>query len=226
MNLVLDILVVVIVIGSAILGWRRGFLKSISGLLSLVLAIVIVSSFAQPVAEKLDDTVVRPWAVNQVIKTQEGLTADAPVEQLDLAVVNQGIADKFGVNILGVETSTQASTVGEYIEAVLKQIGITVTVSMALATVGLFALASLGVWLIGLLLKPILKLPVLRQCNGILGVMAGLVSAALILMVLVYAVEMVGGSNPDALLGAQTVEKTYIFKHIADMNPLSNWITK
>ena len=224
MNLVLDILVIAIVVGSVILGWRRGFIKSISGLLSLLLAIFVVSSFAQPVAEKLDDAVVRPWAVKQVIKTQEGLTADAPVEQLDLAVVNQGIADKFGVNILGIENTTEASTVGEYIEAVLKQLGITVTVSMALATIGLFALASLGVRLIGLLLKPILKLPVLRQCNGILGVMAGLVSAALILMVLACVVEL--GGKTDPMFGSQTVEKTYIFKHIADINPLVNWITK
>ncbi len=226
MNLVLDILVIGIVVGSVILGWRRGFIKSISGLLGLVLAIFVVSSFAQPIAEKLDDAVVRPWAVNQVIKTQEGLTPDAPIEQLDLAVVNQGIADKFGVNILGVDHSSGASTVGDYIESVIKHIGVTVTVSMALATIGLFALTWIGVRLIGLLLRPILKLPVLRQFNGILGVMAGLVSAALILMVLVYAVELIGGSRPDAVLGAQTVEKTYIFKHIAQINPLVNWITK
>ena len=224
MHIVLDILVVGIVLGSIILGWRRGFVKSISGLLSLVLAVIIVSSFAQPVSERLDNTIVRPWAVNQVIKTQEGLTADAPVEQLDLAVVNQGIADKFGVNVLGVEDAMGATTVGEYIEAVLKHIGVTVTVSMALATIGLFALAWLGTLLIGLLLKPILKLPILRQCNGILGVAVGLISAALILMVLVYVVEL--GGKTDPTFGAQTVEKTYIFKHITEINPLVNWITK
>lgn len=224
MHIILDLLVVGIVVGSIILGWRRGFIKSISGLIGLVLAVVIVSSFAQPVAEKLDDTVVRPWAVNQVIKTQEGLTADAPVDQLDLAVVNQGISDKFGVDILGVEDAMGATTAGEYVEAVMKHIGVTVTVSMALATIGLFALAWIGMLLIGLLLKPILKLPILRQCNGILGVAVGLISAALILMVLACVVEL--GGKTDPMFGAQTVEKTYIFKHITEINPLVNWITK
>ena len=224
MHIVLDILVVGIVVGSIILGWRRGFVKSISGLISLVLAVVIVSSFAQPVAEKLDDTVVRPWAVKQVVKTQEGLTLDASVDQMDLAVINQGISDKFGVDILGVEDSMGAATVGEYIDGMLRRIGVTVTVSMALATIGLFALAWLGTLLIGLLLKPILKLPILRQCNGILGVVVGLVSASLILMVLACVVEL--GGKTDPMFGAQTVEKTYIFKHITEINPFVNWITK
>ncbi|MBO5784354.1 MAG: CvpA family protein [Clostridia bacterium] len=224
MHIVLDILVVGIVVGSIILGWRRGFVKSISGLISLLLAVVIVSSFAQPVAEKLDDTVVRPWAVKQVVKTQEGLTLDASVDQMDLAVINQGISDKFGVDILGVEDSMGAATVGEYIDGMLRRIGVTVTVSMALATIGLFALAWLGTLLIGLLLKPILKLPILRQCNGILGVVVGLVSASLILMVLACVVEL--GGKTDPMFGAQTVEKTYIFKHITEINPLVNWITK
>lgn len=224
MNILLDILVIVVVVGSIILGWRRGFIKSISGLLSLILAFVIVSSFAQPVGVRLDDAVVRPWAVKQVINSQEGLTADAPVEQLDLAMVNQGIADKFGVNVLGVEGTTEATTVGEYIEAVLKQMGVTVTISTAIATVGLFALAWLGMLLIGLLLKPILKLPILRQCNGLLGVAAGLVSAALILMVLAAVVEL--GGKTDGLFSPETVEKTYLFKHIQNINPLANWIIK
>ncbi len=224
MHIVLDLIVIAIVVVSVILGWRRGFVKSISGLISLVLAVIIVSSFAQAVAEKLDDAVVRPWAVKQVIQTQEGLTPDAPVDQLDLAVVNQGIADKFGVNLLGVEGTMGAATVGEYIEAVIKHIGITVTVSMALATIGLFALAWLGMLLIGLLLKPILKLPILKQCNGLLGVAIGLVSAVLILMVLACVVEL--GGKTDPMFGPQTVEKTYIFKHILQINPLVNWITK
>ena len=224
MNILLDLIVVVIVVGSAILGWRRGFIKSVSGLISLILTLVIVSSFAQPVGVKLDDTVVRPWAVKQVVNSQEGLTVDAPVEQLDLATVNQGISDKFGVNVLGVEGTMGAATVGEYIEAVLKHIGVTVTISTAIATVGLFALAWLGMLLIGLLLKPILKLPILKQCNGLLGVAAGLVSAALILMVLAATVKL--GGKPDGMFGPETVEKTYLFKHIQGMNPLTNWIIK
>lgn len=224
MHIVLDLIVIAVVAVSVILGWRRGFIKSISGLISLVLAVVIVSSFAQPVAEKLDDAVVRPWAVKQVIQTQEGLSPDAPIDQLDPAVVNQGIADKFGVDVLGEDHSSDASTVGEYIDAVLKHIGITVTVSTALATIGLFALAWLGTLLIGLLLKPILKLPILKQCNGLLGVAVSLVCAALILMVLACVVEL--GGKTDPMFGPQTVEKTYIFKHILQINPLVNWITK
>ena len=224
MHIVLDILVIGIIVGSVILGWRRGFVKSVSGLISLVLAVVIVSSFAQPVAEKLDDAVVRPWAVKQVIKTQEGLTSDAPVDQLDLAVINQGIADKFGVNVLGVEDAMGAATVGEYVEAVIRHVGFTVTVSMALATIGLFALSWIGMLLIGLLLKPILKLPILKQCNGLLGVAVGLISASLILMVLACAVEF--GGKTDSMFGPAMVEKTYIFKHITEINPLMNWIIK
>ena len=201
MHIILDLLVVGIVVGSSSVGWRRGFVRSIWGVIGLVWAVVVVSWLAQ-----------------------EGLTADAPVDQLDLAVVNQGISDKFGVDILGVEDAMGATTAGEYVEAVMKHIGVTVTVSMALATIGLFASAWIGMLLIGLLLTPILKLPILRPCNGILGVAVGLISAALILMVLACVVEL--GGKTDPMFGAQTVEKTYIFKHITEINPLVNWITK
>ena len=226
MNIVLDVLVIAIVIGSVILGWRRGFVKSISGLLSLVLAMVIVSSFAGPVAQKVDEAVIEPWAIKQVVKTQEGLTADAPASELDLVSVNRSISDRFGVNILGVEDTMGAATVGEYIGSVLKTTGITLTISTAVATIGLFILSWVAVWLIGLLLKPILKLPVLRQCNGVLGVVIGLVSAAILLMVLAYTVQSLGATKPDALFGAQTVEKTVLFKKIVEINPLGNWISK
>ena len=227
MHLILDAILIAVVGICLAIGWRRGFIRSIRGLISMVLALVLVSTLAQPVGRKLDEAVVRPWAVERVIAAQgETVNADTPMTELDAVAVNQKISQTLGVNILGEDMTQSGQTVGEYVEHILITSGITVGIGTALATVILFAGTSILVWLAVLILTPIMKLPVLRQFNGGLGLLVGLFNAVVILCILATAVEMFGSTAIGGSFGPEAVEKTFIFKHVYRLNPISGWILK
>lgn len=226
MHWILDAIVIAVLGICLSLGWRRGLVKSVTGLVSILLAVVLASTLAQPVGEKIDEAVIRPWAVEQVVGLQgDGVTAETPIEQLDLVAVNEQIAEVFHVDILGT-TEIAGQTVGEYVEQIVTQSGVTMSISKALATVLLFIGVALIVWIISLILTPILKLPVLRQCNEWLGLLVGLVNALLILLVVATAVRLFGSSIPGVDLGAQEIEQTFLFKYIDQINPIAQWIIK
>lgn len=225
MHLVLDAVVLAVAGICLALGWRRGFVDSVKGLVGILLSVIVAATLAQPVGEKIDEAVIRPWAVDQVLSVQgEEVSADTPIAQMDLVAVNEQISNLFHVDILGETTADM--TVGGYVEKIITDSGITMGISHALATILLFAGCSVVVWLIGLLLKPILKLPVLRQCNGLLGLLVGAVNAVIVLLVIATAVELFGGSVPNVDLGPQEVEQTVLFKYIDQFNPIANWIIK
>lgn len=225
MHLVLDAVVLAVAGICLALGWRRGFVDSVKGLVGILLSVIVAATLAQPVGEKIDEAVIRPWAVDQVLSVQgEEVSADTPIAQMDLVAVNEQISNLFHVDILGETTADM--TVGGYVEKIITDSGITMGISHALATILLFAGCSVVVWLIGLLLKPILKLPVLRQCNGLLGLVVGAVNAVIVLLVIATAVELFGGSVPNVDLGPQEVEQTVLFKYIDQFNPIANWIIK
>lgn len=225
MHLVLDAVVLAVAGICLALGWRRGFIDSVKGLVGILLSVIVAATLAQPVGEKIDEAVIRPWAVDQVLSVQgEEVSADTPIAQMDLVAVNEQISNLFHVDILGETTADM--TVGGYVEKIITDSGITMSISHALATILLFAGCSVVVWLIGLILKPILKLPVLRQCNGLLGLLVGAVNAVIVLLVIATAVELFGSSVPNVDLGPQEVEQTVLFKYIDQFNPIANWIIK
>lgn len=225
MHLVLDAVVLAVSGICLALGWRRGFIDSVKGLVGILLSVIVAATLAQPVGEKIDEAVIRPWAVDQVLSVQgEEVSADTPIAQMDLVAVNEQISNLFHVDILGETTADM--TVGGYVEKIITDSGITMGISHALATILLFVGCSVVVWLIGLLLKPILKLPVLRQCNGLLGLLVGAVNAVIVLLVIATAVELFGSSVPNVDLGPQEVEQTVLFKYIDQFNPIANWIIK
>lgn len=223
MAILLDILLVVIVVLTVVIGARRGFFKSIVGLAGIVLAVVLMASFAAPLASAVDDTVIRPWAVDRAMEAQ-GVTAETPTADLDLARIDTALSGFLGIDILGVEEIPE--TVGEYLDAIFLVNGITLAISKALAAVVIFVVSMLGLWILSFVLKPILKLPVLRQCNGLLGAVIGAVNAMIILLILATAIYLFGTTSQGAAFDTQTVEQTVLFKHLYYNNPILGWITK
>ncbi len=223
MHIVLDILLVAIVVVAVVIGARRGFFKSVMGLVGIVLAVVLMASFAAPLASAVDDAVIRPWAVDRAIEAQ-GVSAETPTADLDLARVDTALSDYLNIDISGVDEIPE--TVGEYLNAIFLVNGITLAISKALAAVLIFVVSMLGLWILSFLLKPILKLPVLRQCNGLLGAAIGAVNAVIILLILATAIYLIGVTSQSADFDVATVDKTVLFKHVYYNNPILGWITK
>ncbi len=223
MHIVLDVLLVAIVVLSVVIGARRGFFKSVIGLAGIVLAVVLMASFAAPLASAVDDAVIRPWAVERAMEAQ-GVSAETPTADLDLVRVDTALSNFLNVDILGVEEIPE--TVGEYLDAIFLVNGITLAISKALAAVIIFVVSMLGLWILRFVLKPILKLPVLRQCNGLLGAAIGVVNAVIILLILATAIYLIGVTSQAADFDVATVDQTVLFKHLYYHNPILGWIAK
>ncbi len=223
MHIVLDILLVAIVVVAVVIGARRGFFKSVMGLAGIVLAVVLMASFATPLASAVDDAVIRPWAVERAIEAQ-GVSAETPTADLDLARIDSAVSDFLNVDLSGVDEIPE--TAGEYLDAIFLVNGITLAISKALAAVIIFVVSMLGLWILGFVLKPILKLPVLRQCNGLLGAAIGAVNAVIILLILATAIYLIGVTSQAADFDVATVDQTVLFKYLYYNNPILGWITK
>ncbi len=224
MNYMLDLILVAVVVIFAVVGWRRGFFKSVSGLLGIVVAVALVSAFSTPVGKMVDEQMVRPWAVEQVISaTGEDFTADTPLSSLDIVSLNNTLSEKFGIDVLGSEIASM-STVGEYAEHLVEKSGITVTISNAIAVIGIFLVASVLMWLLSLLIVPLMKKS-LKFFDGTLGIVMGLITAAIVLFVISTAVGIYGSTPQGAAFSPEEVDKTLLFKYVHNINPIKDWFT-
>ncbi len=233
MAIFLDLFPVIILIICIIVGMARGFVHSIIGLVGFVLAIVLAWSFCAPLGHAIDTNIVRPWAVRQVLGRQDGMEAEDATTGIDMEKFQQDILSAFGKKEEAGEVvepeGADAGSLGGYISAFLEKNSITLGASKAVAVIIIFIGTMLLLSIVGLLLKPVLKLPVLKQFNGLLGAVAGAVNG--IIAVIVFATAMLffarfTNQPNEAPFEERVIEKTYIFKHIYEHNPVKTLIEK
>ncbi len=228
MHIVLDVLVVAIAVFTIIGAVRRGFVRSLLSLVGLVLSLVLAYSFAVPFGEVIDSEVVTPLAAKSILKQSElgDVTLDSPLSEfsVDAARYNKKLLDLYDGNassMLAEYDAVSASpnaTVGDFLSVALNAHSYTGVASVALAAVVIFIGVAIVVWVLKAVLTPIMHLPVLRQFDKLLGLVVGVVNAAVILLVFVaivsavgYLIQVGGGGDYGAF-----VDKTYLFKYIYD----------
>ena len=106
------------------------------------------------------------------------------------------------------------ATVGDFLSVALNAHSYTGVASVALAAVVIFIGVAIVVWVLKAVLTPIMHL----QFDKLLGLVVGVVNAAVILLVFVaivsavgYLIQVGGGGDYGAF-----VDKTYLFKYIYD----------
>ena len=87
----------------------------------------------------------------------------------------------------------------------------------------LFILLMIVVGLVARLVNGLFKAPVLKQVNGALGAVIGLIQGILFLFVAVTVVQLVTASaSADAALSAKDVEDSILVGFVADHNPITS----
>ena len=169
------------------LGWKRGFIKTVSGLIALVVAVLVASTFSAPIATAVYDGSVEPAVVtaleehisDEVLPDEAEL--DTAIEKLPSFVtmlLKAGEMDS-GAAILakvdGVDAGKNAArTITDHVIT-----PIVLPLMQMLCSVLLFLLAYIVVSLVLRVLDLVAKLPVLKQINNALGLLAGAVTGAL-----------------------------------------------
>lgn len=186
MSYLLDALLVILFAVCVWLGWKRGFIKTVSGLIALFAAVIVASTFSAPIAHGVYANSVEPAVMttleehisNEVLPSEEDL--DAAIEKMPALVVTlleTGDMGSGAAILERVETvdagKSAARTITDHVVT-----PIVLPLLQMLCSVVLFLLTYLIASILLRVLDLVAKLPLLKQLNSVLGLAAGALTGA------------------------------------------------
>ncbi len=230
MALILDLLVVALFVLSVYFGYRRGFVKTVSRLAALVLAVAVALLCKGTLAASVYDRTVMPMVEQTVSKAVEEAGANAAqvaattVEGLPDYVRKMLVARGIDPNELvskiaagGLDAKAMATQVSEELVQ-----PVALPVLELVIGIVLFLLTAVLALVVLRLLDKVFRLPVLRRLNGGLGLATGAVTGAIWVLVAVSIVQIlafVGGDGSP--VNMSVLEQTHVVRWLSQLNPLS-----
>lgn len=212
--MILDIILGLIILASAIYGYRRGFIKSIWGIAAWGITIAVVYAAMNPTIELLNGTKTAVNINNSIYTAvADKLTADNNLSLSQATGLPEWAVKGVSLNDVidnGVEITahTAADT-------------ITDTVIKIIASVGLFIIIRAVLGILFGIIDAVFHLPLLNGANRLLGAALSVVGAMIIVYIAAAAAAMF--ANPSIY---EHIEKTYIVKEIFDNNILMKLFIK
>lgn len=212
--MILDIILGLIILASAVYGYKRGFIKSIWGIAAWGITIAAVYAAMNPTIEFLNDTKTAVNINNSIYTAvADKLTADNNLSLSQATGLPEWAVKGVSLNDVidnGVEITahTAADT-------------ITDTVIKIIASVGLFIIIRAVLGILFGIINAVFHLPLLNGANRLLGAALSVVGAMIIVYIAAAAAAMF--ANPSIY---EHIEKTYIVKEIFDNNILMKLFIK
>lgn len=234
MWMILDIIIAAIFVIFAIIGAKRGLVKSLLGVGVVIISIVITMNCYTYLADFFRSTVVYGQLTDNLNERIEEYVSNTMDEGKMKELFEEAPA---GISALlsgfGVSTEDVSEKYSEMINAGEENIAGSIsdyivmpaakTLSNALAVLVTFIACVLVLNLAVVLLDLLFKLPILKTFNKIGGLLIGLVMALLVCFVFCTAANLALPYLPGAgiNLDSTTVESTLLFSKILEINPLS-----
>lgn len=212
--MILDIILGLIILASAVYGYKRGFIKSIWGIAAWGITIAVVYAAMNPTIELLNGTKTAVNINNSIYTAvADKLTADNNLSLSQATGLPEWAVKGVSLNDVidnGVEITahTAADT-------------ITDTVIKIIASVGLFIIIRAVLGLLFGIINAIFHLPLLNGANRLLGAALSVAGTMIIVYIAAAAAAML--ANPSIY---EYIEKTYIVKEIFDNNILMKLFIK
>ncbi len=228
MAYLIDILVLVLFVVLILIGRRRGFIKTVAGLVAFAVALVLASVLSGPVSTFVYNTAVEP-KVMDTINEKVG-TGSPAAEKIDAALTempefvtrilqNGGIHN--GSDVLGKLTGAEAGVdVGERISQQVVAPIVTPLLKM-LCTLLLFIVVYIVATILLKALNLLAKLPVLKQLNTALGAFAGAISGVLWVLFAVSLLQVLAYMGTVAVITPDLLESTILVKWLCSINPIA-----
>lgn len=230
----LDILFGLIFILVIVIGVQRGFVRSIWGTVTLVGAFIIAYLFGPAFGTYICENYILKYVTEYVHAEISGISASGG-GLYDISALFDNLPEQFtelisncGADIESLEMQfNDAVTVSrdelfEFATDIARPISI--TISHALAIVLIFIVSLLALWLIGLVVKAIVKCPIIRSLDRFLGflfsILNGIVIVWMISIILGIFVEkgFMEGESAEALY--KITSSSYIFNFFCDLSPI------
>lgn len=187
MHWLLDGLMVVLFALCIVLGWHRGFIKTVSGLIALVAAVLVASVLSGPIANLVYHNTVEPTVMATLEEQIEGsllpsaAELDGVLEKMPGFVTNllkAGNLDSGAAILDKMDGTDGGATVAQRITQQVITPIVLPLIEM-LCSVVLFILTYILAAILLRVLNVVAKLPLLKQLNKVLGLVAGVVNGAL-----------------------------------------------
>ncbi len=228
MKYLLDAVVILIFLLCMAIGRKRGFIKTVSGVVALAAALAVSSLFCSPVAEFVYDKTIEPSIIEtvdtQMAQAQGDLnerfahTYEALPNVVKNLFAQSGIdsAQKFAASVPFVGTTSISQEIADMVRPLL------LPLLSALCSLVLFLITYIVASLILRVLNIVAKLPLLKQLNKTLGLIGGAVAGALWVLVAVTVIQVIAALGvADGVITLQTVNETLIVNWLSGINPLS-----
>lgn len=215
---VLDIAILAIMGISVFFGFRKGFLRTITGLVAIVLSLILATTFHSVVADYLKSTALYQnvyESAYSVLKVQE----EQPEGRKDFGTGKLNLPKDITKAVQqGVDAATQ-SVVDSLAETVAN--AAMNILSMLLLFIGIRLILLLITFLVGIFRK----LPLIGWCDGLLGALIGLLRGFLITYLVMAVATFAVTVSPDGDV-AQSVKQSEFAKVMYHNNVLLDFVHK
>ena len=205
--IIADICAVALLAISMLIGRKRGFIKTASGILTIIIAFSLASFAAKETTPIISEKYLSPYLTSAIMVEAEQL----PESKLNLdglgnlfskIGIPQGVID----NAIKDVSETLTQSISEPLTTMTNNISSRITYGILFVVY--FLLLLLVVSLLFKLLNLISKLPVLNFANRLLGLIFGFISGYLIIIAISFILNQTGILLNDAVLS-----DTFILKH-------------
>ncbi len=235
MSLALDAIILFTAIFIIWAGARRGFVRSVMSIFSTFASLIAAYAYTPLLSEYVSKKLILAPITGDIHATLISLSRNPATDLFDLGdlaseipppLVN--VLDRYNVDlnsfldkIRGLMGVSEETVYGFAEEIAAPTANV---ISAVIAFVALFLAANIALKLLTGIIDLIFRLPVLKAANTVLGVIFGVLEAALVVCALAVAlntlVETMGSIDPE-MFGADVVEKTLISRHIDDIRIFS-----
>lgn len=224
MSFLLDVVLIGICIAIVVVSAKRGFVRSLLGLVSKIVALIVAYTFTPALAEFLKteyfmdsvvskiQTTLRPYVFINGEYDFSGLSENLPKTVSDLL-------ERYNVTPEAVlESVAPSQSQGEAaLESVSRAIAdpVVTMISTALAFLLIFFVTCFVLWIVTAIINSAFKLPVLRTANTVMGFVFGVCSAVLVIVayssVMSALVSSLGAISPK-WFGEDVIERTLLVR--------------
>ena len=203
MGIIIDVIILLLILISTYLGYRKGLVSLAVSLIGFIAAIIITVVFYRPIGNLIIN--------NTSLDERLQVTIQQKVENI---VIEEGNENEITNGLI--ESAKQG---------VLPSATITIAVNViyGVTMIAMFIIARIVLLLINLVADSIAKLPILNQFNKAGGILYGLLRGFIITYLIVMIINLVIVFNPNGTVN-KAVQQTFLTKTISEYNVLNIFI--
>ncbi len=231
MSWILDLSVILVVVGTILYYWRRGFVKAILGFGRTLIAFVVAWAFGPKLGALIADKVIGN-SISQKVYDLLVKLFDGAAETFNLAALFEQapenfvqLVERFGGDFSELEakygnmTAASRDNLVELSQSIASPI--TAVISNLTGYILVFLVALILFTVFSGLISKVFELPLLKQINHLLGFLLGLLFAVLNAVIFcflgAYLIKLIGAIS-GAFVAEELIAGTHIFATISNFN--------